>query len=314
VRIAVTGAAGFVGRAVAAAAEERGWEVIRYGRRLLPGHSLWDLGSGPLQSPPAVDAVVHAGARVGDWGAPLLFHKVNVLGTEAVTATFPDARLVHISSSSVYPWWQPCLDRAEEAVSGRYISAYSWTKALAEEVAAKHARGVILRPHGVYGPGDKTLLPRLIRNVSRGRLLTVGGPGVLHQLTSIRNLTDAVLAACTSEVTGAINVADNRPVPLGGVLREVLDATGRTDVELGFIRLPAAMMLAASLEATAAVTKKPPRLTRYAVSQLAFQRTYSIRRLRDELGVHPVSSSFAGAGEWIGEETRDEQHPAETKH
>jgi hypothetical protein len=96
-----------------------------------------------------------------------------------------------------------------------------------------------------------------------------------------------------------VNVADRRPVALGGVPREVLDATGRSDVELGFIPMRAAMTLAASLEALAGGTRKPPRLTRYAVSQLGFQRTYSTRRLREELGVDPVPSSFGGAGEWI---------------
>jgi nucleoside-diphosphate-sugar epimerase len=312
-RIAVTGASGFVGRAVADAAEERGWEVIRYGRRQLPGLRVWDLGGGVLSSPPDVDAVVHAGAHVADWGPPQIFHRVNVLGTEAVAAAFPHARLVHISSSSVYPWWQPCLDRPEEPAAGRFLNAYSRSKAFAEAAAARHGNALILRPHGVYGPGDRTLLPRLISNVKRGRLLSVGGPHVRHQLTSIGNLARAALAACTSEATGPVNVADHRPVALGQVLREVLDNTGRSDVELGFIPRHAAMTLAASLEAVAAVTRKPPRLTRYAVSQLGFERTYSTRRLREELGVAPVPSSFASAGEWM----RDlgSTHPAsETKH
>lgn len=313
-RIAVTGAAGFVGGAIAVAAEARGWEVVRYGRRPLPGHNVWDLGEGPLSSPPAVDAVVHAGAQVGDWGAPEPFHRVNVLGTKAVAATFPDARLVHISSSSVYPWWEPCVNRGEDPVSGRYLNAYSSSKALAEGFAAKHPRAVMLRPHGVYGPGDKTLLPRLISNVRQGRVLAVGDANVLHQLTSIENLAEAALAACTTEVTGAVNVGDSHPVALGEVLREVLDATGHADVELAFIPLPAAMCLAASMEAVAGVIRKAPRLTRYAVSQLGFQRTYSLGRLRDELRVQPVTSCFANAGEWIEEETRDDGHPAETKH
>lgn len=298
-RIAVTGASGFVGGAVAQAAEDRGWEVIRYGRRPLPGLSVWDLSAGPLSNPPEVDAVVHAGAHVADWGPPQLFHRVNVLGTEAVAATFPGARLVHISSSSIYPWWQPCVDRAEDPVAGRYLNAYSGSKAMAEAAAARHRNVLILRPHGVYGPGDRTLLPRLISNVNHNRLLSVGGPDVRHQLTSIGNLARAALAACTSEAAGPVNVADHRPVALGQVLREVLDNTGRSGVELAFIPMRAAMTLAASLEAVAGVTRKPPRLTRYAVSQLGFERTYSTSRLREELGVVPVPSSFAGAGEWI---------------
>ncbi|UZX04125.1 NAD(P)-dependent oxidoreductase [Arthrobacter sp. CDRTa11] len=312
-RIAVTGATGFVGAAVAAAAEHRGWEVYRYGRRQLPGFTVWDLAEGNLWSPPEVDAVVHAGAQVGDWGPPQLFHRVNVLGTEAVAASFPRARLVHISSSSVYPWWQPCIDRPEQAPAGRYLNAYSRSKALAEAVASKHPNALILRPHGVYGPGDRTLLPRLIRNVKRGRLLCVGSPNVRHQLTSIGNLTEAALAACASDATGPVNVADHQPVKLGEVLREVLDETGRSGVELQFIPLRTAMTLAASLEALGSVTRKPPALTRYAVSQLGFERTYSTRRLREEVGVEPVPSSFSGAGEWI--RALGSTHPAqETNH
>ena len=300
-RIAVTGASGFVGGAVATAAEERGWEVLRYGRRPLPGLSVWDLGAGKPPSPPEVDAVVHAGAHVADWGPAGLFHRVNVQGTEAVAATFPRVRLVHISSSSVYPWWQPCVDRPEEPAAGRYLNAYAGSKALAEAAALRHGNALILRPHGVYGPGDRTLLPRLLSNVNHGRLLSVGAPDVRHQLTSIGNLVGAVLAACTSDLTGPVNVADRRPVALGAVLREVLDATGRGDVKLGFIPVRAAMALAVSLEAVAGVTRKNPRLTRYAVSQLGFERTYCTRRLREELGIDPVPSSFAGAGQWIGD-------------
>ena len=82
-------------------------------------------------------------------------------GTRAVVRSFPDARIVHISTSSVYDAFEPSVEITEDAAPvRRHLSAYSQTKTLAEfELAGSDA--VILRPHAVYGPGDTTLLPRI---------------------------------------------------------------------------------------------------------------------------------------------------------
>jgi len=300
-RIAVTGAAGFIGGAIADAAEARGWEVVRFGRRPVPGILSWDLAGPPPARPPVVDAVVHAGAHVADWGPARLFHQVNVLGTRAVAETFPGTRLVHISSSSVYPWWEPCIDRDEEEVAVGHLGAYGRSKALADVEARSHPDALVLRPHAVYGPGDRTLLPRLLSNIRRGTLLSVGHPGILHQLTHIGNLTTAALAACSSGAQGAVNVADAAPVPLGAVLRSVLDATGHGDIAVKYVPRPLAMVLAGVSEAAALASRRPPRLTRYAVSQLGMQRTYRLDRLRGGLGVEPISTTLADAGKWMAE-------------
>ncbi|OFI37484.1 NAD-dependent dehydratase [Arthrobacter sp. SW1] len=300
-RIAVTGAGGFIGGAIAAAAEARGWEVVRFGRRPGPGFLYWDIAGLPPAQPPVVDAVVHTAAHVADWGPARLFHRVNVLGTRAVAEAYPRTRLVHISSSSVYPWWEDCADRPEEEVAPWHLGAYGRSKALADVEARRHPDAVVLRPHAVYGPGDRTLLPRLLSNIRGRTLLSVGHDGILHQLTHIGNLAEAALAACISGARGAVNVADAGPVPLGAVLREVLDATGRADVSVRYLPRPLAMAAAGASEAVAAAGGTPPRLTRYAVSQLGRQRTYRLDRLRGELGVEPISTTLADAGKWLAE-------------
>ena len=76
-RIAVTGATGFVGGHVARRLADAGHEVLGTGRRdvaAVPGVSQyvrWDLGD-PDARPPAafagVDAVVHTASHVADWG------------------------------------------------------------------------------------------------------------------------------------------------------------------------------------------------------------------------------------------------------
>ncbi|BCW15679.1 NAD-dependent epimerase [Arthrobacter sp. NtRootA4] len=284
---------------MADAAEARGWEVVRYARRQGEGLEYWDLAGLPPARLPHVDAVVHAGAHVADWGDAAVFHRANVEGTRAVAEAFAGTRLVHISSSSVYPWWEPCVDRSEDEVAARHLNAYGRSKALADVEARKHGDAVALRPHAVYGPGDRTLLPRLVSNIRAGRLLSIGHPGVKHQLTHVDNLTRAVLAACQSTVRGAVNVGDAQPVELGAVLRQVLDVSGRSDVPVTYLPEPAAMALAAVSEAASRATGRAPKLTRYAVSQVGKQRTYRLDRLRDELGIEPISTTVSDAGKWL---------------
>ncbi|MGP0221867.1 NAD-dependent epimerase/dehydratase family protein [Paenarthrobacter sp. NCHU4564] len=298
-RIAVTGATGFIGGAVASAAEARGWEVVRFARRRGPSLRYWDLAGVPPAHLPAVDAVVHAAAHVADWGDPGIFHRANVHGTRAVAEAYAGTRLVHVSSSSVYPWWTPCSNRAEEEVASRHLGAYGRSKALADVEARRHANSVVLRPHGVYGPGDRTLLPRLVANIRGNHLMTVGREDVSHQLTHIDNLVRAVLAACCAGIRGAVNVADAAPVELGGVLRQVLDATGHQHVGIRYVPYSVAMALAVGSEAAAAATGKAPRLTRYAVSQLGMERTYRLDRLRGDLGIEPISTTLLDAGKWL---------------
>ncbi|MFJ4206946.1 NAD-dependent epimerase/dehydratase family protein [Paenarthrobacter sp. NPDC089675] len=298
-KIAVTGATGFVGGAIAEAAEARGWDVVRFARQRGQGLTYWDLSGLPPARLPEVDAVVHAAAHVADWGGAWLFHSVNVLGTRAVAEAYPRARLVHVSSSSVYPWWEPCLNRGEDEVATKHLNAYGRSKALADVEARRHGNALVLRPHGVYGPGDRTLLPRLISNIRHGQLLNVGSPGVRHQLTNIGTLVEAALAACLCGRRGAVNVADAAPVELGTVLRQVLDVTGHEGTRIRYVPTAAAMALAGLSEAASVATRRPPKLTRYAVSQLGRERTYRLDRLREWLGTEPISTNLADAGKWL---------------
>src|SRR5688572_11441143 len=173
-RVAVTGASGFVGGTVSRHLLAHGCEVVAFGRR--PGDDptgvpdaevrYWDIVTGPLADPPAVDAVVHSAAFVGDVGAREPVRRTNVEGTVHVARTFPRARLVHISTCSVYHPERPQVmateDEAPPPETVRWPSPYGETKALAErELLHRRPDAVVLRPHAVYGPGDTTLMPRL---------------------------------------------------------------------------------------------------------------------------------------------------------
>jgi nucleoside-diphosphate-sugar epimerase len=324
-RIAVTGASGFVGGAVARALVADGHEVWTTSRRhpAVDGarHVAWDLTAGPLAGAPEVDAVVHAGAAVSDWCALDVARATNVGGTLAVRDTFPGARFVHVSSGSVYDPFRPSVRAREtEAPVGRYLDAYGTTKAeaeraLARDVERRPERGavVVLRPHAVYGPGDTTLLPRVEAAVRHGRIVLPGGGRVLQSLTHVDTLVAAVRAAVVLPETVlrdgdacagrpghlVANVADAAPVLLRDALVDALGRRG-TDVRVVGVPVRPAWALAGAVETVARRLRRtePPRLTRYALSHLAMERTYDLAVLRDVLGVTPDRTTFAGAGSW----------------
>lgn len=303
-RVAVTGAGGFVGGAVATALADLDHEVVGFGRRPdgwshpRARYRVWDLTTGPLRADRGFEAVVHCAALADDWAPREEAMRVNRDGTRMVARSFPDARIVHLSTSSVYDAFTPGVEVAEDAAPvRRHLSAYSETKTLAEfELAGTDA--VILRPHAVYGPGDTTLLPRILAGVRRGRLTLPEGADVRHSLTSIGNLVLAVRRGLDRRSpAGIYNIADDVPVLLSAVLREFLERRG-VRARLRSIPYPAAFALAGTLEASARLTRTRPRLTRYAVSQLGMERTLDLTRAREALGYQPAPTSLEGAEHW----------------
>jgi nucleoside-diphosphate-sugar epimerase len=310
--IAVTGASGFAGGAVCRAAVAAGLRVLAFGRRALvdPAHvggapyRSWDLTSGEVPELPPVDAVVHCAGSVTEWGPSAQLHLVNAEGTRRVLAAFPPpARFVHVSTASVYDPFRPTvMATEEEAPVSRYVNASGASKAAAERIVAAARRdAIVLRPHAVYGPGDPTLLPRVLGAVRHGRLWLPGGGRVLTSLTSIGNLTAACLAAATGPArAGVCNVADAEPVTVGEALTALLAELG-ADARIATVPPGLARPLAAAAELALKLTRRPhpPRLTRYAIGHLAVERTLELGAARRLLGYRPAPTSFAGAAAWF---------------
>ncbi len=276
-RVAVTGAAGFVGRAVVAAARRRGWEVHPLTRRE------WDIGTGPLADPPDVDAVVHAAAAVGDHGDPAPIWRANLLGTRNVAATFPGIRLVHVSSASVYDPFTPTVMATEDAAPvRRYLTTYGASKAAAERLlATRPTRWCCGRT-----PSTGRATRRCCRGCSAPSAAAPcscpGGGRSRHTLTAVTTLADAALLACTAP-PGTYNIGDAEPVVLADVLAQLLAERGIA-ARIRSLPVPLAWGLGALAEAVAGPAR-PLRLSRYAVSHLGHERTLDLTAARTRLGL-----------------------------
>lgn len=151
--LALTGATGFVGRAVLEAACVQGISIRALTRRPQPACAgvEWiegDLGNGEalLQLAQGADAMLHIAALTNAPHAEA-FESANVAGTAAVITACEAAgveRLIFVSSLSAR---EPGL------------SVYGSSKARAEErVRQSNTDWTIVRPPAVYGPGDKDML------------------------------------------------------------------------------------------------------------------------------------------------------------
>ena len=171
-RVSITGAAGFIGTALAARYREEGWEVAGIDVR---ADAERGIVAGDIAEPGAwqeaargCDLVVHTAAIVSNTATIDDAWRVNVRGTRHVLDAARDAgvsRVVVFSSLAVYSH-----DRdggVDEQTPVRPTGAvYGDTKIAAEQVAFQaHASGevavTVVRPGDVYGPGSRpwTVLP-----------------------------------------------------------------------------------------------------------------------------------------------------------
>lgn len=297
-RVAVTGASGFMGGAVARELAAKGHTVFAFGRRhadairhALPNYSQWDLLAGSI-SVPDVDAVIHCAAKVGDWGPEEDYRRVNVDGTRTVMQAFGQVdRFIHVSSASVYSSNQNTRQLSEDAPVGESLhNAYAVSKADAEElVLGSERNAVILRPHAVYGPGDTTLTPRLLAARRLGWLAVPGNGQNLISVTHIYNFVHAVERVLDSSVmSGIFNVADPEPMSVDQLLRTILQRNS-VAAQLFYIPRPIAWAAAVASETVGRIVNRrsAPRLTRNLIAHIADEYTLDLGNAYKRLGYTP---------------------------
>lgn len=254
-RVAVTGANGFVGRALLADLERAGVPTIALARQ--PGNAAgpaaeWrhspDLD--PDTDPAAwarafagADAVVHAAARVHVMreraADPLAaFRRVNRDGAAAMARGAAMAgvrRIVLLSTVKVMgestTGRAPFRNDDPPAPEDPYaISKLEGEDALARLAGDLGFELVVLRPPLVYGPGVGGNMATLARLVGRGIWLPLGKASHNRRsMISTANLSSAIIAALTAPAAagGRLLVSDGADLSTTDLLRELAAAMGR---------------------------------------------------------------------------------------
>jgi nucleoside-diphosphate-sugar epimerase len=315
-RVFITGASGFIGRALLERYLADGHEVVGCDLQAdaQRGVVAGDVGSpGPWQDHAAgCQLFIHTAAVVSfRLERREEFWRANVMGTaNALTAAERAGaqRFVHFSSVTAFGFDFP--DGVEETypVHNTFVP-YPDSKIASEQVVLQaHLEGrvpcTIVRPGDVYGPRSRvwaTIPAQLIR--ARRFSLPGGGRGI-HSPVYIDNLVDGVvLAAASPEAAGQIfTLSDGVGIPYREFFAPYAELVGRR-----LITTPTPVALAFSAAVRQALRFAPgdneinPASARY----LLRTGTYSIRKARQVLGWEPrvaLDEGLAATVSWLREQ------------
>jgi UDP-glucose 4-epimerase len=244
-RVLVTGANGFVGRALCVHLSASGYSVraaVRIPAGLSEEAVIGSINGGTDWTSALVscDAVIHLAARV---------HVMNESALDSLSlyrATNTDAtlnlarqaaqigvkRFVFISSIKVNgegrdePYRETDAPKPEDAYAISKWEAEQGLHRIAQETGLEV---VILRPPLVYGPGVKGNFQRLLSMVARGWPLPLGAIRNRRSLLYLGNFVDAIrLCIEHPAATGQTFLLDDgQPVSTPNLIREVAHAMGR---------------------------------------------------------------------------------------
>jgi len=302
--VLVTGASGFVGRALCDVLAASGRRVRKAVRMPVPGLSdsvaVGDIGldTGWRAALEGVSSMVHLAARTHVLREtapdPLAeYRRINVSGTERLArsaAAHGARRFVFLSSVKVNgertegrPFTE---DDAPHPADAYGISKWEAEQALSRIAAETGLEVVVLRPPLVYGPGVKGNFLRLMNLVARGVPLPLGAVANRRSFIYTGNLAGAIVQALDAPQAAGRTylVSDGEDVSTPDLVRALARALG---VKPRLLSLPlAALGLGATLAGK-----------RAEFERLTGSLQVDSSRIRQELGWEPRYSLTQGLTE-----------------
>jgi len=226
--VAITGASGYVGSAIARCFRSHGWQVLELGRKL----GNFDLASETIAVDwTGIDALVHCAWDFGvkQWGDVA---RVNIRGSVRLMESARSAgvgRGVFISSLS-------CFEGCR--------SLYGKGKLAVEREAARLGFAVV-RPGLVYGERPGGMMGSLEKGVTASRVVPLIGDGSHPQYpVHEEDLAELVFALCQhgKTPTAPISAASGEAIPFRELLRRIAARHGRKPL---FLPVPWRLIFAA---------------------------------------------------------------------
>lgn len=245
-KVFITGGGGFLGSHIIDLLIRDGHEVTSYSRGNYP--ELTEKGVKTIQgsltdfeklkeSCKGHDAFFHTASKVAMWGKKEDFYQTNVIGTKNALNAAKANGIPHFIHTST-----PSVVFGEESLSGvneetpypeKSFSRYGASKAEAEKWVlgqnGPEIKTVSLRPHLIFGPRDKNLIPRLVDAAKKGRLKVVGDGTNKVDVLYVENAADAHIKAWQAlrekptAVEGQAYFIGQGPVVLWDFINDILD-------------------------------------------------------------------------------------------
>jgi nucleoside-diphosphate-sugar epimerase len=307
---AVTGATGFTGGALARRLLDEGYRVRALTRREPPnGHALDGVEwiAGELTDPAAlsrlvegVDGCFHVAAMYRTEGTPEAFNAINAHSTALLIEVAREARvrrIVYCSSIGVHGSVDAASGDEDTPFSPR--DPYQHSKVLAENICTSAAEQggiemVIVRPCGIYGPGDTRML-KMFSMIQRGAFFFVGSGSAHFHPVYIDDLVEGfVLAMTVPEAAGGTYIIGaGEHLPLRDYVATAAQALG-SPAPRRHVSYPLMNLAAGACELLCAPFGIQPPLHRRRLTFFKHHRAFDIGRARRELGYAPRVSLEEG--------------------
>ncbi len=309
-KIAVTGAGGFLGRALTRRLLASGHDVLAVIKQKPdsddsdnggPNVIYLDLSEegGCVGIFNGCDVVIHCAALRRDFGRWKDFQKSNIDITRNVMENALKekvSRIIHISTTAVYGNERNHIGTDEGADYGeRVVDHYTRSKIEGDKIVArmiseKNLPAVILRPGHIWGSGDKRILPFLVNGLKSRHLALVNKGENFLSLSYIDNVVDGVMLAIDKDgITGeTFNITDGSKVTSKRFIGDIIWALG-IDYKPRDGIYPLLYGVASLTEAYFRLVRResPQPFTRYMARFLRYDAFFNISKAIFELGYKP---------------------------
>ncbi|MFW6194844.1 MAG: NAD-dependent epimerase/dehydratase family protein [Halobacteriota archaeon] len=311
-KVLVTGGTGFTGSHLVKRLLEEGYDVYFTARDKNKAKHLEDLGAkrilcdirdreGVMKAVEGKDFVFHIAAAFQDYTMKDKdYYQINVTGTKNLL----DAALYHGVKRFVHCSTVGVLGDVKEVPADENTPAnpgdvYQETKYEGERTALEYYEEhklpvVVIRPAGIYGPGDMRFL-KLIKMVKNKRFVMFGKGDNLYHLTYIDDLIESFVLCATKEgVEGEVFIiAGERPI----TMKEFVEEISRTlDVPYPWKRVPVSPVLLLSIfcEKVCRLVNVSPPLFPRRLDPFRKNRAFSIDKAKRVLGYKPATDLRTG--------------------
>lgn len=313
-RVLVTGAYGFLGKYVIDELVKNNYKVLAFGRNKTKMQQLKkknvDIFIGDfcnkddaLKATENVDYVIHCGALSTVWGKREDFINTNVNGTMNLVEGCRKnkvKRFVYVSSPSIYAGKMDRTNIKENDYDeNNKLNYYIESKILAEKELDKNrdVNWVIIRPRGLFGIGDTSIIPRLIRVNSKIGLPLFNKGKNYVDMTCVENVAHALRLCLESEkaVGNIYNITNGEPQCFKDLLEELFDKLG-VKPKYMFININVIYFISCLIELFYKTFRiyKEPMLTKYNVCTLGYSQTLDITKAKKDLKYKPIITLSEG--------------------
>jgi UDP-glucose 4-epimerase len=305
--VVVTGATGFLGRALCGGLQAMGFRVRAAARH--PAEGPWSEFV-RLDVPDSVPAGLFAGARVvyhlaglahaiASEGDARLYDDVNGRGTGEVAQRAKASgvqRFVFMSSVKALgePGDEPVREDQESTATDPYGKSKHNGEVAAFRLHSADFQVVVLRPVLVYGPGAKGNLESLLRFVRGGRRPPLPALKNRRSLVGVNDLTTATMLVGTHPNSGgrAYTVTDGQVYSTTDIINALAAASGVTRPAPFVLPMLALRIAGRFGDFASTVTGRRLPFTSAALQRLLSNAEYEARGLSEVVGFKPQESLY----------------------